>query len=133
MGPCAIRRPVRFLNFHHAQLGIPAASESRAREFYGSVLGLAEIPKPAHLAVRGGLWFQAGEQELHLGVEPEHRPGVRSHLALRVDGLDELRARLEGLGIETLDDLPLPGYRRFYARDPFGNRLEFLEPETRTR
>ncbi len=118
---------MRFVEFHHIQIGIPSGEEAQARKFYGLGLGLEEIPKPAHLALRGGLWFRAGAQEIHLGIEREHRAPDRAHPAFRVEGLDELRQRLKDHGVETYEDLPLPGHRRFYAKDPFGNRLEFLE------
>jgi catechol 2,3-dioxygenase-like lactoylglutathione lyase family enzyme len=129
MSRIGLGRPVRLLGLHHVQIGIPAGGEALARAFYGAALGLEEIPKPAHLAVRGGLWFRAGPQEVHLGIEPEHRALLRAHPAFRVEGLDVLRARLREHGFEPYDDLPLPGHRRFYVKDPFGNRLEFLEPE----
>jgi catechol 2,3-dioxygenase-like lactoylglutathione lyase family enzyme len=119
---------VRVRGVHHVQIAAPLGAEEDARRFYGRLLGLAEIPKPAHLAVRGGVWFSAGEQEIHIGVEPEHRPSAKPHTAFRLIGLDRLRARLEAAGVRTWEDLPLPGFRRFYASDPFGNRLEFVEP-----
>jgi catechol 2,3-dioxygenase-like lactoylglutathione lyase family enzyme len=69
-----------------------------------------------------------GEQELHVGIDPEFRAVGKSHPAFRVTDLPALRARLVARGVEVYDDLPLPGHDRFYARDPFGNRLEFVEP-----
>jgi catechol 2,3-dioxygenase-like lactoylglutathione lyase family enzyme len=119
----------KIVGFHHIQIPIPPGGEDRARRFYGGSLGLEEIPKPPHLAVRGGLWFRAGAQEVHLGIERDHRPSERAHPAFLVAGLDELRRRLTDQHAETYEDLPLPGHRRFYAKDPFGNRLEFLEPD----
>jgi catechol 2,3-dioxygenase-like lactoylglutathione lyase family enzyme len=119
---------MRFVSLHHIQIGIPPGSEEDARGFYGRALGLEEIPKPPHLSVRGGLWFRAGDHEVHLGIERDHHPSERAHPAFRIDGLAELRERLIAHGVAVIDDLPLPGYRRFYAKDPFGNRLEFLEP-----
>ena len=113
--------------FHHVQIAAPPGSEAEVRGFYGEVLGLPEIPKPAHLAVRGGLWFRCGSQELHVGIDPDFRPGWKTHPAFHVSGLDHLRERLGGRGVDVFDDLPLPGFHRFYARDPFGNRLEFVE------
>ncbi|MCI4350825.1 MAG: VOC family protein [Thermoplasmata archaeon] len=110
-------------------MGIPPGSEEQAREFYTTALGFEEIPKPPHLAVRGGLWFRTGAHQVHLGIEPEFHAMERPHVALHVEGLAELRARLERHGVTIVEDLPLPGFRRFYAKDPFGNRLEFVEPE----
>jgi catechol 2,3-dioxygenase-like lactoylglutathione lyase family enzyme len=128
MPPYWLGQCMRFIGLHHVQIGIPPGSEELARNFYGRALGLEEIPKPAHLAVRGGLWFRAGAQEVHLGIEPDHRALLRAHPAFQVESLAALRQRLIAHGAEPYDDLPLPGHLRFYVKDPFGNRLEFLEP-----
>src|SRR4051812_40128802 len=112
----------------HVQLAMPRGEEPAARQFYGELLGLPELPKPANLAKRGGVWFAAGSHQLHLGVEQPFAPAKRAHPALVIRDLAEMRERLTQAGIATRDDEPLPGYDRFYADDPFGNRLEFLEP-----
>ena len=111
----------------HVQVAITAGGEAPARAFYGGLLELEEVPKPATLADRGGVWFRCGAQEIHCGVEAEVA-ATRRHPALLTDGLDALKARLELAGVRTEVDRELPGYRRFYALDPFGNRIEFLEP-----
>lgn len=108
---------------------MPPGDEARARSFYGEVLGLPEVAKPHHLAARGGVWFRCGNHEIHLGVQADFRPATKAHPALSVRGLAALRQRLQRAGIHVYEDAPLPGYRRFYASDPFGNRIEFLEPE----
>lgn len=113
---------------HHVQLAMPRGGEDMARAFYNGVLGLEEIAKPANLAGRGGCWFQLGDRELHLGVEDDFRPARKAHPALQVKELEALRVRLLASGVAVREDEPLPGYRRCYADDPFGNRLEFLEP-----
>ncbi len=114
------------LGIVHVQLAISPGGEAIAREFYGHVLGLRELPKPESLQDRGGVWFQCGMQEIHCGIEDPIAPS-RRHPAFLVDNLDELKASLEAAGTPTETDRQLPGYRRFYALDPFGNRLEFLE------
>ena len=111
----------------HVQLAAPAGCEIEARGFFGGVLGLREIHKPETLAGRGGVWFACGAQELHVGVESDFHPAHKAHPASRVEGLEELRGRLEEAGIHAIEDDALPGTRRFYAQDPFGNRLEFTE------
>jgi hypothetical protein len=111
----------------HVQLAITPGGEDKARGFYHGLLALEEIPKPESLRDRGGVWFGCGAQELHCGVESEVAD-TRRHPALLTDALDPLKARLESAGIRTETGRELPGYRRFYAWDPFGNRLEFLEP-----
>ena len=116
------------LGIAHVQLAIPPGDEDEARRFYGDLLGLRELPKPESLRDRGGVWFQAGMQEIHCGIETPVAP-TRRHPAFLVDNLDALKATLEANNIPTETDRQLPGYRRFYATDPFGNRLEFLEPD----
>ncbi len=113
---------------HHVQVAAPPGSEQVARAFYGGVLGLEEVPKPPHLLGRGGVWFRCGGLELHVGVEESFRPARKAHVAFRVTGIDAWRQRLAAAGVPLWDDAPLPGYRRFYAEDPFGNRIELLEP-----
>ena len=81
----------------HVQVAAPRGCEAEARAFYGALLGFEELPKPEPLAARGGCWFRAGGQELHVGVEDPFVPDT------------------------------LPHVRRFYAADPFGNRLEFRQ------
>jgi catechol 2,3-dioxygenase-like lactoylglutathione lyase family enzyme len=112
----------------HVQLAMPAGREDEAREFYDVLLGLPEQPKPAHLAARGGCWFESATVKLHLGVDREFHPARKAHPALLVHDLAELVARLRAAGVELADDEPLEGYDRVYAYDPFGNRLELLEP-----
>lgn len=116
------------LGLHHVQVAAPRGSESRLRAFYGAVLGLTELAKPASLAARGGVWFQCGDLELHIGIEEDFRPATKAHVAILVHDLDGWRARLEEHGHQVLVDRALPGFSRFYVDDPAGNRLELLEP-----
>ncbi|HEY7144300.1 MAG TPA: VOC family protein [Streptosporangiaceae bacterium] len=113
---------------HHVQLTCPPGSEPALRAFYGGVLGLAEIAKPPALARRGGCWFRGSGIELHLGVEPGFQPARKAHPGLLVTGLDDWADRLRTAGYPVEFDGDFPGMRRFYSRDPHGNRLEFLEP-----
>jgi hypothetical protein len=112
----------------HVQVAITPGGEDCARAFYSGLLGLPELPKPRTLADRGGCWFACGPQEIHCGVEPSV-DASRRHPALLTDDLDALRAVLAAHGVATDPDRQIPGCRRFYAHDPFGNRLEFLQPE----
>lgn len=112
---------------HHVQLAIPPGSEEVAREFWVDALGLTEIAKPPEPAARGGLWVRGDALEVHLGIEEGFAPARKAHPGILVTGLDALAARLEDHGIDIVYDGAFPGHRRFYAADPFGNRLEFLE------
>ena len=114
---------------HHVQLAVPPGSEDVCRAFYVGVLGLTEVPKPPVLAARGGLWVRGGSLELHLGVEADFRPARKAHPGILVTDLDGLAARLTAAGVPVDRDGDFPGHRRFYATDPVGNRLEFLQPE----
>ena len=111
----------------HIQLAAPKGCELAARAFYGSILGLPEIEKPASLRARGGCWFQCGDQQLHIGVEPDFHPAKKAHPAFAVSDLARLRETLQAHAVKIADDNSLPGTGRFYTVDPWGNRLEFLE------
>ena len=107
---------------------MPAGREAEARAFYDGLLGLPEQRKPLHLAVRGGCWFENETVKIHLGVEAEFHPARKAHPALLIEGLDELVDRLRAHGVVIRDDEPLAGYGRVYVDDPFGNRIELMEP-----
>ncbi|HEV7193779.1 MAG TPA: VOC family protein [Jatrophihabitantaceae bacterium] len=117
-----------FTRLHHTQLAMPAGEEDAARDFFVGVLGMAEIQKPPDLAARGGAWFRSGEVELHLGVEAQFSPARKAHPGIVVSDLDDVAHRLSAAGQDATWDELFPGFRRIYAHDPFGNRLEFLEP-----
>jgi catechol 2,3-dioxygenase-like lactoylglutathione lyase family enzyme len=106
---------------------MPPGREADAVAFYEGLLGLTEVPKPPHLAVRGGCWFESGSTRVHLGVEAEFRPARKAHPALRVSGLEALARQLEAGGHQVRVEGGLAGFDQRYVDDPFGNRLELLE------
>ncbi|MEM7337428.1 MAG: glyoxalase [Actinomycetota bacterium] len=112
----------------HVQLAMPSGREDDARAFYQGLLDIPEHPKPPHLAVRGGCWFERGALKIHLGVDADFVPARKAHPALIVVGLPMLLARLQAAGVTVRDDEPLDGYHRAYVDDPFGNRIELMEP-----
>jgi catechol 2,3-dioxygenase-like lactoylglutathione lyase family enzyme len=116
------------ISIEHVQLAMPAGMESAARAFYAGLLGIPEVPKPENLAGRGGAWFERGALKIHLGVEADFRPSSKAHPALLVSGLDDLIAHLKASQVRVIDDDPLKGYLRVYVHDPFGNRIELMEP-----
>lgn len=118
---------MRIIEIHHVQLAMPPGGESEAESFYADLLGIPWVAKPAHLASRGGCWFESDDVRIHLGVEKDFRPARKAHPALLVADLTDLRQRLSFAGIETEEDQPLPGFNRCYVSDPFGNRIELLE------
>ena len=116
------------LRVQHAQITIPKGAENKAREFYCNFLGLSEIAKPEALQGRGGFWIELGDFQIHIGTEDDFdRSKTKAHLAYEVEDLDAWRKRLENYGVKILDGIAIPNFRRFEFRDPFGNRVEFLE------
>jgi catechol 2,3-dioxygenase-like lactoylglutathione lyase family enzyme len=111
----------------HIHLAMPAGQEVAARAFYAELLGLAERAKPAHLAARGGCWFETDGVKVHLGVDGNFVPARKAHPAFIVDDIEGLCTRLEAAGFPTVSDQPLDGYLRKYVCDPFGNRIELMQ------
>ena len=114
----------------HVQLAMPKGEEEKARLFYNGVLGIQEKPKPSHLAKRGGVWFEEGEVKIHLGVEENFVPAKKAHPALLIKDLPKLVDELKQQDYRVVEDQPLEGYNRVYVDDPFGNRIELMEPNT---
>jgi catechol 2,3-dioxygenase-like lactoylglutathione lyase family enzyme len=112
----------------HVQLAMPPGGEDAARAFYAHALGIDEVIKPPHLAARGGCWFERGTLKVHLGVEVDFRPARKAHPAFIVSDLPALIATLKAHGFALVEDQPLEGYDRAYVDDPFGNRIELMEP-----
>jgi catechol 2,3-dioxygenase-like lactoylglutathione lyase family enzyme len=119
---------MQVLVLDHVQLAMPVGREDEARAFYQETLGIPEVDKPPHLAARGGCWFERGALKVHLGVERDFVAARKAHPAFVVDGLCELVARLDRAGYRVSEDQPLEGYDRIYVDDPFGNRIELMEP-----
>src|SRR5438105_8206132 len=118
-----------YLGIDHVQIAAPPGCEAAARQFYVEILGMAELAKPAALQSRGGIWLQCGMHQVHIGVQVDFTPATKAHPALRVLDMVSLRRRLETHKIEIIEDDAFAGRERFYLRDPFGNRLEFLEAQ----
>jgi len=112
------------MKLDHVQVAAPRGCEAEARRFYGELLGLTEVEKPEALRAAGGAWFGP----LHVGVEEPFAPARRAHPALRVEAgeLDALAARLAAAGAAVEWDESIPGVRRFFTFDPWGNRVELL-------
>jgi catechol 2,3-dioxygenase-like lactoylglutathione lyase family enzyme len=112
----------------HVQLAMPPGRETDARAFYEGLLDIPEVRKPENLAKRGGCWFERGKLKIHLGVEEEFRPARKAHPALLVEDLASLAEKLARAGHPPRKEEPLAGYNRLYVDDPFGNRIELMEP-----
>ncbi|OUS34463.1 glyoxalase [Rhodobacterales bacterium 56_14_T64] len=118
------------LALDHIQIAIPKGGEDQSRAFWAALVGLREIPKPKALQARGGLWFELAGSELHLGVQEPFSPALKAHPGFRTSDITGLAARFEAAGHDMVWDTALEGRERFFAKDPFGNRLEFLQQET---
>ena len=119
------------VGLHHAQLTIPSGTEDQARDFYCRVLGLPEIVKPKSLQGRGGIWLRVGDRQVHIGTEEGvDRTETKAHLAYQVTDLAHWRSVITGCGLNALESVQIEGFDRFEARDPFGNRIEFIQPLT---
>ncbi|GHO65679.1 glyoxalase [Ktedonobacter sp. SOSP1-52] len=120
---------MRIEGLHHAQITIPKGAEEGAHKFYCDILGLPEIEKPESLQGRGGFWLQVGDRQVHVGTEDGvDRTASKAHLAYQVKDVTAWQAHLQEYGIKVLESVPIPGFARFEARDPFGNRFEMIEP-----
>ena len=114
---------------HHVHITVPSAEVERAREFYCGMLGLVEIEKPDSLKDRGGFWMKLGDVDVHVGVqEGVERQSLNTHIAYQVDKVEVWRTVLQEHGVTVLESTPIPGFTRFEFRDPFGNRVEFIQP-----
>ena len=121
---------MKILSIDHVQIAIPAGGEDGARSFYLDVLGFHEIPKPAELAKRGGVWFRSEKVQLHLGIEPNFQPAHKAHPAFIVEALDSFITKAESAGFQIdTSQPPLDGFKRAHFFDPFGNRIELMEKE----
>lgn len=119
----------RVAGLDHVQLAMPPGGEAQAEAFYAGVLGMEIRPKPEPLASRGGRWFVSGATQIHFGVEADFRPARKAHPAVRIAGFDDLLAALDGAGWAWRPDNELPGVRRIYVDDPFGNRIELIDDD----
>ena len=119
---------MEIIGLDHVQVAAPVGSEDEARQFYGGLLGLGELEKPAALRDRGGAWFACGAQQLHVGVTEGFSPATKAHPALlvRLAELDPIAERLTAAGGTVQWDDAIPGTRRFYTADPWGNRIELI-------
>ncbi len=116
-----------FKKIDHILLAAPKGSEEAARQFFVKILGFEEVEKPEPLKRRGGVWFASGNIQIHIGIEEPFIPANKAHPAFEVENIESLKQHLIIEGIAVQEDENLPGAKRFFIFDPFGNRIEFLE------
>ncbi len=112
---------------HHAAIVVPTDRLDEARRFYGDVLGLSEADRPDAELDSPGAWYSLGETELHIQCR-DNAPVDESdrHPAFIIGDVESLKDRLRKQGADVIDAPTLMGRERFFSRDPFGNRLEFM-------
>src|SRR5439155_22566754 len=98
----------------------------RSRRFYRDVLGLKEIAKPRTFDFVV-VWFDLGNQHLHLLLKDRADTISPRHFALRVEDARAARDQFQAHGIATQETTPIPGADRFFIADPDGNRIEIIQ------
>ena len=116
---------IQFKRLDHILVTIPEQKTEEARAFYTEVLGLTEIPGQ-HPA--GAIWFEMADVQLHLREEAGANYSLR-HPAFEIADLNGARQELAQKGVEITYSSDIEGRQRFFIRDPFGNRIEFLQYE----
>ena len=111
----------------HVNVTVPSNLEAATKNFYGSILGLKELPKPAGTRPTGA-WYQIGPVQLHLSIEDEVGRLSSRHVCFTVSDLSAAEKRFQDAGVEIIpDERPQEGVHRFNVRDPGGNQLEIVE------
>jgi catechol 2,3-dioxygenase-like lactoylglutathione lyase family enzyme len=98
----------------------------RSRRFYRDVLGLKEIAKPRTFDFVV-VWFDLGNQHLHLLLKDQPDSISPRHFALRVGDAGSARRYFHAHGIALQETTPIPGADRFFIADPDGNRIEIIQ------
>jgi len=117
---------IEFIHADHIHICVPVERLEEARQFYTDIIGLQQIERPNHLFSSVGYWFNIGDIQLHVGVEPALARSIR-HTAFEVTDIAAARACLVKNHIEIAEEPVLPGRTRFAFIDPFGNRMELLQ------
>ncbi|MGB7460557.1 MAG: hypothetical protein WA887_06745 [Carnobacterium jeotgali] len=119
--------PFSFKGLDHVQITAPLGSETETRRFFTEILGCEEVEKPETLNHFESIWFDIGNQILHVGFDGDFHAEKRGHPAFEMTNIAELMNRLKEYAIPFEEDHNLPGARRFYTNAFFGHRMEFLE------
>ena len=98
----------------------------RSRRFYRDLLGLREIPPPRTFDFVV-LWFELGNQQVHLLLKDKPDTISPRHFALRVQDIHASRAYFTQHRVALEETTPIPGADRFFIRDPDGNRIEVIQ------
>ena len=116
---------IRFIRADHINICVPVKRLEEAKDFYSGIIGLKLIERPDHLFSSAGYWFNIGDIQLHIGVEPPVPQSTR-HTAFEVADIHSARNRLKDI-VTIIEEPRIPGRERFAFIDPFGNRMELLQ------
>ena len=118
-----------FRNARIEHLQINVTDLDRAKQFYGGVLELEEVPRPDSFDFAGA-WYRIGDVDLHLVVR-EREPVSARHFCFWVQDVRAAAERLDGRGhpISWQDRFKIPGVDRFFVFDPDENRIEVQGPD----
>lgn len=98
----------------------------RSRRFYRDLLGLKEIAKPRTFDFVV-LWFDLGDQQIHLLHKAEADSRSPRHFALRVADVPAARRYFQERSVPIQETTPIPDADRFFISDPDGNRIEIIQ------
>jgi catechol 2,3-dioxygenase-like lactoylglutathione lyase family enzyme len=113
---------LRATGLEHVTITAPEELEAEVIAWYRDVLGLEPVDKPPEAGL-GGAWLQVGEQQVHISIDPRNPP-EEAHFCLVVDDFGGAVDALRKAGCHIEQASPIPGRRRFFTRDPAGNRIE---------
>ncbi len=116
--------PPTFTHLDHVSVIITDVARSRA--FYSDLLGLKEIARPRTFDFVV-VWFELGQQQLHLLLKPQADTHSARHFALRVTDVEQARTYCKSKGLQVEETTPIPGADRFFIYDPDGNRIEIIQ------
>jgi catechol 2,3-dioxygenase-like lactoylglutathione lyase family enzyme len=120
---------IGIIEVNHVNVTVPTALEQAAKHFYGTVLGLQQIPKPEGTRQSMGAWFELGGLQLHLSVEDDvQNEASERHVCYRVADAARAELHFRDAGVEIIPDKrPVKGTSRFFVRDPGGNMIEITQ------
>jgi len=127
--PAKNAKQFRVVALAHVNVTVSAAQEGAAKTFYGTVLGLKQLPKPPGSRQNLGAWYELGGVQLHLSVEEKVTNAESDrHVCYLVADIEAAERHMRDEGTQIIpDSSPIAGVKRFYVRDPGGNLLEIVQ------
>lgn len=114
----------RYTHIDHCSVLITDVAQ--ARQFYGGVLGLREIPAPREFDFVA-IWYDLGGTYLHLLLKDQPDTISPRHFCLHVTDIAAARADMAAKGVRIDETVKIAAADRFFVRDPDGNRIEILQ------